>query len=690
MDFTSLGALQQRPGSQTFLTGPAMMATFFYEAYSYTGNTFIIGGGGETTWYSQTGASFIGGQISSIYEFQNLRGQSYVVFSSPGIFNYGASLSIGVVTLSQLYYTTGATFGYLLDPATKVITGADNPVNKNWSFANFLNRLFFANGDHFYKWDGNNLGVLNLFPTPAGTNLYVMDPAAWYQQGITWGQFTRFLPYQNTYVSGSSVLSMNSFAYKYCLPAGTSLYASIVSLTTGTGNFTSMTYTYSYGFINERGFRGPVSSPITISGITTAAKTLLFGFSNTNASGFTIPEGYGIGCSFLTTYQGASTFRYPLAVVYRDNGPGTGRYLVTQLMGRIADPLFLPMTDNGFTLSNIPEPTCISATLPPRFLEVYNNQLFMTGFSQAPSTVQFSDLAEPESVQPESNFDVRTNDGDWITGMKAAFSQLFIFKNRSFHSLQGDSPDNFALSPLSDQYGCISNRAIATYKNYMLFLDKKGIAVYTGAQIEIISQKLDPIFANMNLPAAADNAWMIHNKQRNQVWCGIPVNGSTQINQVIVYDYLLNAWTHFDGLNIACATPGYGDQNVQTVYFGGYSSYLGRFGASLTSDFGNAITMMWKTRFMSEMGQSVEKMWRRLFINQISSVGATISWNLSYYSNYSTSVGCTNSMAGLTYQIRSDFGISAKSLSVQGYASTSSDILGFLGFTIEHRFQRNQ
>lgn len=681
MDFTATGALQQRPGSQTFCVS-ALNVTL---KFAYTGVTGSINQGTTQSLFVLESSSFIGGNISSIYEFSNLQGSSYILFSAPGYFatlSFGTTLAIAGLTLNQIYYTQGGSFAGLLDTSSKVISNGDAPTNPNWSFTSFVNRVFFCNGDHFYKWDGDFL------KTQASTSNNSAGYIAANGAAGIWSVFQPF-PIQSGGIGNS--LCLQTYAYKFGLPPGTSLYANGTTLTGGS-LLQGTTYTYSYGYVNERGFYGPVSSPITVFTGTSFNSYSIIGFSNAQGLiGFSGVDGYGIGTSIISNYFGTTTYSFQAIAVYRDNGPGTGRFLInTAGIGAVVPFPYTQVIDNGIPTSTIPEPTCIFATLMPQYLEIFNNQLFMCGFSLAPSTVQFSDIGNPESIQPNNNFDVRTNDGDYLTGMKQVSSRLFLFKNKSFHVLQGDNPQNFVLNAISDQYGCISSRAIATYKDYLVFLDKKGIAIYNGANIEILSTKLDPLFATMNVPAAQNNAWMVHHKDRNQIWCGIPINGSTQINQIVVYDYLLNAFTHFDGLKTASAAVAFGDRMISTVYFGGYSSFLGRFGSSLTSDFGNGITVMAKTRFITELGQSIQKMWRRLSINQVSAIGATISWNVNYYADYQSTVGYTNLMSGNTFQIRSDFGIPAKSLSIQVVASNSSDIMQLQGYTIESRFQRNQ
>ena len=85
----------------------------------------------------------------------------------------------------------------------------------------------------------------------------------------------------------------------------------------------------------------------------------------------------------------------------------------------------------------------------------------------------------------------------------------------------------------------MSNRAIAEYDNNLVFLDEKGVVMYNGANWQIISQPVESTFRRMNLSAALEKAVAIHYNLWNQIWFGIPVDGSTVNNLTVVYDYLL-------------------------------------------------------------------------------------------------------------------------------------------------------
>jgi len=135
---------------------------------------------------------------------------------------------------------------------------------------------------------------------------------------------------------------------------------------------------------------------------------------------------------------------------------------------------FSPQDHGGFTLYTVEFPHYLQPvtqrqqfwfTLVPRYLETYNNMLMMSGFSSAPSTVWYSNLAEPDQVGEENSFDVRTSNGDVITNMIVFQSTMIIFKRNSVHSLSGSSPDTLSLKDVNLSYGCVNSTAAVVFKN---------------------------------------------------------------------------------------------------------------------------------------------------------------------------------------------------------------------------------
>lgn len=428
------------------------------------------------------------------------------------------------------------------------------------------------------------------------------------------------------------------------------------SLTIGTTG----TFLFSYGYVNDRGYFGPPNDglTITIDGSTDNSVKLY---------GLTYPLGFGITAIAL----------------YRTSSGGSDLTFTT-----FAPFAATQVTDIGFPLSSQVAQFPLYFTMAPKYLEIYNNQLILGGFSSMLSTFFWSDIGEPESVQPESFAEVRTNDGDRITGLKAYNGALVISKERSFHRLSGDNPDNFLLQEVSDQYGCLSNNAMVVWENYLWFLDTKGIVEYNGANIKIVSNKVEPIFNTMNIAAARENAVGIHYRDRNEVWFGIPCNGASMNNCVVVYDYIAEAWTKYEGVDMSALFLAQGARPTKTPFFGGYTGNMFYFDPNVTYDSGRAITCMIDTAFHAKDSQTTEAQWRRFYLNVNPIVGVTLPIDINFKANYGASILINRTLYQTPFQSRLDFGIPARSIAAQAIHSSASYPIKFFGYAFEWRFQR--
>lgn len=535
----------------------------------------------------------------------------------PGTTAYlGATVSGNITGLNQFTRLSGAS--YLIASANTSlysVTSGFNPLRSNllngalFDFVPFVDRLFCANGNDFFKTDGVN-----------STNYGLPPPAV-----------------------GFTVAA------------------------TGSGSFTGY-FQYSYGYLNDRGYAGPATNndgTYIVNGISLAG-------ANAILSGITTPTGYGITAIIIYRSEN-SLFQslFQIATI----APGTATFI-----------------DTGLTLTTGINPPYLFFTLAPRYIELFNNQLFMSGFSSQQSTVVFSDIGEPEGVGVTASFEVRTNDGDRMTAMKSYFSQLCLFKQRSMHTLSGDNPQNFTLQERTDQYGCLSNRATAVYNDILLFLDRKGIAQFNGANLGIISNEMEPIFLRMNIPAALDNAAMLHVKERNEVWTLFPVDGATLNNQLVVYDYYSDAWYQRLGLNIQSLALVIYDKPYPTPFYGGYTGSLFYFGSSLTGDNGMGMTCLVTSAFHNR-GNSTESLWRRLWLDvdpTDPTIGGTVAVNVNFFADHNLDMPyLTRTMYGATWQSRIDFGIPAKSLAFEFAHFSDTQTLRINGYAVGARFQRD-
>lgn len=550
-------------------------------------------------------------------EFRDISNMNFVTTGAltkrPGTALYGGATVQGVIggliefeRLNGNSYLVAAANTNIYSVTQSSFTAFRSGLLNNgiFDFTVYVDRLFACNGNDYFKFDGSK------------SSFYSLPP------GITgWG------------------------------------------VTSAIGGGLSGTYNVSYGYINDRGYIGPIGNKLQISlnGITFGTIVYL---------GLTALSGYGI--TAIQLYRSNPGFLDTFGTTTTSAGSTTA-------------------SDTGFALTTNLNNFNLWFTLAPKYLEIYNNQLFMAGFSSLQSTVYWSQIAEPEGVDPTFFAEIRSNDGDRITGLKFYYGQLIITKERSTHRVIGDNPSNFAIQQISDQYGCISRRTMVTYESLLWFLDRKGIVEYNGANLYVVSNKIEPIFQNMNLAAARNNAVGLHNRQGNEVWFAIPTNGATMNNTIIVYDYISQAWTHYDGLNVSALTLAQGALTGQKVpFYGSYSGSIAYFGSTLTSDNGAGFTCSFATKFITAMGQTTEQQFRRFFINlEPITTGITQAITVQMQTNYGTSTQLTQTMYQNPFQSRIDFGLSAKSIqaTVSHFSATNS--FKCYAYTFESRYQRS-
>lgn len=329
----------------------------------------------------------------------------------------------------------------------------------------------------------------------------------------------------------------------------------------------------------------------------------------------------------------------------------------------------------------------------PNIQEYFANQLFSTGFGASfKSRVLFSNAGTPEKADYRNFFDVAPNDPNGVSAMKAYFTQLGIFKPSQAFSLTGTGPDTFQLTQVSPIYGCISKRAVCVWNQNCWFLDKQGICEFNGANTQVISTKMQDFFDRMNVSVATQTAIMVHVKQRNEVWCAIPIDGANFNNLIVVFDYVAKAWTTAPcpAGNLTVATVLSLGQSANIPYYGNFSGLVGNWGSSFIGDNGAGVTHVIKTRFINDLGNSVTKMFRRLYLDAKVPSGSTQVVAINLYSDYSDTPAYQTTMviSNTPTQQRIDFGVPGKALSVEMFYLGGGGAFQMNGFTIESRFQR--
>ncbi len=615
------------------------------------GSTFALG--------SSNGTS---GPIKTVFEFQKLTGESYVLAASDTAIFY---LANNAYTLLSSGWNNGQ--------APNMLT--------------FVNKAWMANGQKWASWDGSTYMPIGFRSNP-GASVGIINP------NIT-----------------------NSFTV-----AG--LTASDVA-----ASFITVGIWMAYASLRSDGYMGPINfyknaTQLVQGAITLSALEWFDGVNQpSNSSGFTTQTGATALALFLAI-DTMSIANLPVGAQYpyignSDHGLGYGivetgggnkafyfantlsptadlsRFLFYTLIPANTATLTLAIPSWSAFVATDPQPFSAMifdffATYIPKYLEINQNIMFSSGYSAYPSTVFFSDPAAPETIQPTSSFEVRTNDGDKVYGLKAFNNQLIVLKERSFHRLTGSSPDTFQLVQVSGDYGCLSYKSIVSYKQVLLWLDRKGILSFNGSSFDIISESIEGIFKRMNIAAAKDQACAVHHLYRNQIWFGIPIDNSTVNNLTVVYDYLVGGWTFFDGFNAASFAYVKGPLARPNVWRGDYSGLIHYHSESFYSDSGQGISCVVLPRFENIGGENQTTLWRRFFLDNAVATGLTGQVSAAVFTNYDTStVRATFAMYQSTFQNRVEMGVQGKAISIQLSHFSASLPLLINGFGIANRGLRN-
>lgn len=570
---------------------------------------------------------------------------------------------------STMYIYDSGTTLYKLQPTPGAITNGLGPGSTGVGPIDYLvfnNILYFANGYAFKKYDGLSTSYSYGLP---GFRTGDFPPAGFNPDfPVTSATFTTSLPtgvFGNTYVQGQYV-----FRLGFVRPVLQEYAPPDYLFGPGSANLNLSLFQF-----------GPPTGP-----------TITIGVTPTKLGSFEIFLGPTIPFAQNPYYiQYGATTSYPF-VLYQQY-PGE---LEPKLMNLWI--LYGPTFINGMTQYFIATdgqgaqrfdffPDTSFLTLVPRYIETYNNMLFMSGFSTAPSTVWHSDVNDADQVESDFFFEIRTaGNGEVITAMKTFQGSLVIFKQNSVHELTGDSPDTLSLKDVNLEYGCLSNQGVVAFQNKLWFMDSKGIVEYSGNNVGLISEKVLIYLNNCNKLTAR----FYHLKKYNQVWCLAQDNTNLKY-KAFVYDYLLDAWTIYDDFDAIGGSNLFnnGREEKELHFYGRNASLQPKFFAfnsSLFSDDGFGITQTIQTKFHKRLGDSTQELWRRFFLNN-SVEGSTLGITLNFIPDYGTNVSLTRTMGMTMFQSRIDYGLSAKSMSVEILAKSTTRIQ-VNGYTIESRYLR--
>lgn len=196
------------------------------------------------------------------------------------------------------------------------------------------------------------------------------------------------------------------------------------------------------------------------------------------------------------------------------------------------------------------DPDCPKA----KYNAYHKNILFLAGDPDNPSRVSFSDLNGGITNWIATDFfDLDKDNGQFVTGLVSAFGNLYIFENNSIWMLSGSNRDDFSLQKMVDNVGTLSQQSIAIVNNAIFFVTSQNdIAVYDGAfTVKFVSSKIRNTIGSNNFDRAAQTLGIGYSSYRYKdldYYAAESVVGSSENNQVLLFDTYRSAWTILDNI----------------------------------------------------------------------------------------------------------------------------------------------
>ena len=177
-------------------------------------------------------------------------------------------------------------------------------------------------------------------------------------------------------------------------------------------------------------------------------------------------------------------------------------------------------------------------------IEVYKGRIWIADGSTLYYSAlgKYNDWTSENDAGSISNFH---NDTSPITALCCYKDMLVIHKKESSFILSGNSPDNFVIQPFSN-LGAISPFGINTANGRHLFFNRQIYPfqinelgeIVQGSAVSLIIENKMKDFNNVK----NEECLLLDYKDKSQMWCFLYTSNQNYFKDILIYDYVNNAW----------------------------------------------------------------------------------------------------------------------------------------------------
>lgn len=155
---------------------------------------------------------------------------------------------------------------------------------------------------------------------------------------------------------------------------------------------------------------------------------------------------------------------------------------------------------------------------------------------------KYNDWTSENDAGSISNFH---NDTSPITALCCYKDALVIHKKDSSFILTGNSPENFVIQPFSNM-GSVSPFGINIADGRHLFFNRQIYPFLVNELGEIVQGSAVSLIVESKLNEFVDfkneNCMLLNYKNKSQIWCFIYKSNQDYFREILIYDYINNAW----------------------------------------------------------------------------------------------------------------------------------------------------
>jgi hypothetical protein len=218
------------------------------------------------------------------------------------------------------------------------------------------------------------------------------------------------------------------------------------------------------------------------------------------------------------------------------------------------------------------------------YLEFHAQRMFYVPVA-TPSTIEFSKISLPESVDPDNYEVIGIDDGDAITGLLSISSTLLlIFKRKSIWAIYGDDPTSWEVRRVSASVGCTSHRSIVIIEGVAYFWSEQGPMAITGDSepISIGKTLIAPTVGSDNIAyLQLGNVCAAVQQAQDTILFAVSLkttdgDTSTRNHAILPYSYRLQRWhaDRWDPIDVASFGVVSDSNAVPWVYIGSYGGQV--------------------------------------------------------------------------------------------------------------------